>query len=121
MRSSLIRFVSVGDEDALVALDARADLVQQVVDLAVHGPHLDLGVEDARRADDLLDDDALTLLQLVVGGRGGDEHDVVVERLELLERERSVVERTRQAEAVLDEVELAGAVAVVHPAHLGGS
>ena len=40
------------------------------------------------------------------------------ERQELLEAERPVVERRRQAEAVFDQRLLAGAVAVVHPADL---
>jgi hypothetical protein len=32
-------------EHALAALDALADLAEQVVDLARDGPHLDLGIE----------------------------------------------------------------------------
>ena len=43
-------------ERALVAVDAPADLVHQVVDLVAGLAHLDLGVDDPGRADDLLDD-----------------------------------------------------------------
>ena len=51
--------MSVVHQHALVLRDALADLAEQIVDLAGDGPHLDLGIDQARRADDLLDDDAL--------------------------------------------------------------
>ena len=44
------------DQHALAGLLAQADLGQQVVDLVPRRPHLDLGVDQAGRADDLLDD-----------------------------------------------------------------
>ena len=44
------------DEHALVPLDALLDLADEVVDLAVHRPHDDLGVDQPGGADDLLDD-----------------------------------------------------------------
>ena len=47
-----------GDEDALVALGAVADLGEQVVDLAFDGADFDFGIDEAGGADDLLDDDA---------------------------------------------------------------
>ena len=54
-----------GDEDALVLVHAAADLVHEVVDLPLGGPHLDLGVDEARGADDLLGDvDAVGQLEL---------------------------------------------------------
>ena len=43
-------------QDALVALGAQADLVDQVVDLALGRLDDDLGVDQPGRADDLLDD-----------------------------------------------------------------
>jgi hypothetical protein len=36
------------DEHALAASLANADLVEQIVDLTAHGPHLDLRVEETR-------------------------------------------------------------------------
>ncbi len=42
-----------------------------------------------------------------------------MEEFELLEGERPVVQRRRQAEAVLHQIEFSRAVAVVHAAHLG--
>ena len=49
---------------------------------------------------------------------GGDEDHLVDALLELLEAQRAVVEGARQAEAELDQVVLAGHVAVVHAAQL---
>ena len=51
-----------------MALDAGLDLGEQVVDLALERPNLDLGVQEARRADDLLRD-LLGLLELVLARR----------------------------------------------------
>ena len=45
------------DEHALARLLARADLAEQVVDLVLRRPQLDLGIDDARRPDQLLGDD----------------------------------------------------------------
>ena len=57
------------DERPLAALDAAADLLEQVVDLAVGRPDGDRRVDDAGRADELLDDVARAALELVRAGR----------------------------------------------------
>nr|BFE89063.1 hypothetical protein GCM10020093_116640 [Planobispora longispora] len=57
-----------GDQDPLVLLGARADLVDQVVDLGRGRLDDDLGVDQAGRADDLLDHLALDPAQLVGAG-----------------------------------------------------
>ena len=98
-------------------LDALADLLHQVVDLVPGLAHVDLGVHHAGRAHDLLDD-AAGVVALEVARRGRDEHDLRRAREELVEGLRPVVERARQAEAVLDQGLLARAVALVHPADL---
>ncbi len=56
-------------EHALATALANADLVQQVVDLAAHGPNLDLRVDEAGRPDHLLDDDPLRQLELELARR----------------------------------------------------
>ena len=58
-----------GHQHALVLVDALADLVHEVVDLVARLAHVDLGVDDAGRADDLLDD-SLGVRPLVLA-RGG--------------------------------------------------
>ncbi len=107
-----------GDEHALVAFGAVANLGEQIVDLAFDGADFDLGIDEAGGADDLLDDDAGGLGELVRAGRGGDVDGLVDAVLELLELERAVVARGGQAETVVDEVLLAALVAVPHAVHL---
>ena len=104
-----------GHQHPLVGLDAGPDLGEQVVDLGGHRPHFDLGIDQAGGADDLLDH-LPGVLQLVGAGRGRDEDGLRRQALELVEAQRPVVERRRQAEAVFDQVLLAGAVATVHAA-----
>ena len=105
------------DEDALARLLAVADLVEEVVDLVPCRAQLHLGVDDAGRADQLLRDD-LRARELERAGCRGDEHELVHLPQELVEPQRAVVERRRQAEAEVDERLLARAVAFVHPAEL---
>ena len=68
---------------------------------------------------DLLDDDAGGLGELVGAGCGGDVNDLAGAAFELLEAQRAVVHGGRKAEAVVDEILLAGAVAVPHAVQLG--
>ena len=92
-----------------------ADLGEQVVDLVGDRADLDLRIEQAGRADDLLDDDARAPSR--ARSRPGwprRRSSWVTRAFQLVELERSVVERARQAEAVLDERLLARAVAAVH-------
>ena len=70
------------------------------------------------RPNDLLDDFAARLLQLVFARRRADEHHLVDLLLPLLKLQRPVVERARQPEAVLDERLLPAPVAVVHRPNL---
>jgi hypothetical protein len=44
------------DQHALVFFGALANLVHQIVDLMARRPHLDFGIDEARRPDDHLDD-----------------------------------------------------------------
>lgn len=106
-----------GDEDALVALGAALDLLEQVVDLALGRLDDDLRVDEAGGADDLLDD-AVGDAHLVAAGGRGEVDRLADALLELLPLERTVVHRRGQAEAVLDERALAGGVALVHRADL---
>ena len=64
------------DEHALAALLAPADLVQQVVDLVLRRAQLDLGVDEAGRADQLLGDDASSGAARTAPGRRRDEHEL---------------------------------------------
>ncbi len=95
-----------------------ADLPQQVVDLPLDPPDLDGRIGETGRADDLLDHDAARFPKFERTRRRGYEDDLVGPRLPLVEIERPVVERRRQAEPVLDQDLLSRPVAVVHPPDL---
>src|SRR6185503_11519898 len=92
-------------------------LGEQIVDLAVRPPDLDLRVDQPGRPDDLIHDLARALD--LVRARGGRDEDRLVEaRLELLKGQRTIVERARETETVFDEDLLARSVAAPHAVHL---
>ena len=107
-----------GDENALVALGADADLLEQVVHLALDRAHFDFGIDQARGANHLLDDNAAGLREFVGAGRGRNVDDLIDAVLEFLESERAIIERGGHAEAVIDQSLLARAVAVIHGVQL---
>ncbi|CAM5239714.1 hypothetical protein SANTM175S_09629 [Streptomyces antimycoticus] len=91
-----------GDQDALVLLGAGADLMDEIVDLALGRLDDDLGVDQAGRADDLLHE-AIAPGELE-RARGRGEIDRLADALqELLPLQRAVVERGGKPEAVLDQ------------------
>jgi hypothetical protein len=67
----------------------------------------------------LLDDDATGLGQLVGAGSGRDVHQLAHSLFPLIERERTVVERRGQPEAIGNQHVLPRAIAGVHAADLG--
>ena len=85
----------------------------QVVDLALGGLDDDLGVDQAGGADDLLDHLGATPRARRAPGVADRNTHLADPLDELLEAQRPVVGRRRQAEAVLDERLLAAAVALV--------
>ena len=97
---------------------AVADLGEEVVDLAFDGADFYYGVDEAGGADDLFDDYAGGFGELVGAGGGGDVDDLAGAGLELFEAEGAVVHGGGEAEAVVDEVLFAGAVAVPHAVEL---
>ena len=112
-----MRLVSVVTSTRSCFCDADADLRQQVVDLRRRRPHRQHRIDEAGRPHELLDH-LSRVRALVVGGRGRHEDRLRQQALELVEAQRPVVERRRQPEAVVDEVLLARAVALVHAADL---
>ena len=107
-----------GDQHALIALGALADLADQVVDLALRRFDDDLRVDQAGRPDHLLDELAARLAQLVCAGRRRQIDRLADPVGELLPGQRPVVDRRRQPEPEVDEVALARHVALVHAADL---
>ena len=112
MRSSAIFFVSV-------VTSTRSPFVTRSLMFSMRssiwpfvGLTIDLRVDEPGRAHDLLDH-LLGHPQLVRAGRRRHEHALVDPLEDLLERQRAVVARRRQPEAVVDEHVLAAAVALV--------
>ena len=106
------------DEAALVALDAKAHLRDEIVDLAVQLLDLDGGIHKSRRPDDLLD--LLGRVLLLVRARSRAHIDDLPDhRVPLGEGQGTVVECRRQPKPVLHQGNLAGAVALVHAVDLG--
>ncbi len=92
--------------------------MDQVVDLALGRFDHDRRVDQAGGPDDLLDDVASDLVELVGAGCGGEVDRLADPVQELLPPQRPVVHRARQPEAVLHQVALAGHVALVHATDL---
>src|SRR5438270_16904 len=99
------------------ALDACVQLGEEVVDLSLGLAHLDLRIDESGRPDDLLDD-VRGVLELVGPRRRRNVDGLIETLLELRERQRTVVERARQPETVVDQNFLARAVPEVHATHL---
>ena len=74
-----------GHEHALVNGDARADFLEQVIDLRPGLADVDFGVGQAGRPNHLLDDDARRFRQLVGPGRRRHEHHLSDVRFPFLE------------------------------------
>ena len=101
-------------QDALLPLRALADLGQQVVHLPLHRAHLDDRVEQAGRADDLLDHHPARLGELVRPRCRRDKNHLPHASRPLLETQGSIVEGRGQPEAVRHEHLLAEAIDLVH-------
>ena len=76
------------------------------------------GIDQAGGPDDLFDHHAGGFGELIGTGRGGDIDHLIHAILELFERERAVVERAGQAEAVVHQTFFARAVAMIHALQL---
>ena len=66
-----------GDQHRLILRCPDPDLVEQIIDLADGRTHLDTRIHQAGRPDDLVDDPALRLLQLIGAGGGRDINNLV--------------------------------------------
>ena len=113
-----MRLVSVVTSTRSPLRSRNADLVQQVVDLPLHRTDVEHRIEQSRWTDHLLHHHAFRQCELELARCRRHVDHARHEAHELLEHQRTIVQRTRQAEAVVDERELARAVAVVHRAHL---
>ena len=79
--------------------------------------HFHFRIDQTGRPDDHLDDLA-RFTDFICRGRRRHVDDLLNVRIELVEGQRPIVECRRKPEAVLDQRQLARAVAAVHPVHL---
>ena len=105
------------DEDALVDLLPLMDLAQEVIHLSFDGTHFDGRIQEPRRADDLLGQICLHA-HFIRPRRRRDVDDLIDALGEFVKRQRTVVQRRRQAEAIVDERAFSRLVAIVHRAQL---
>ena len=106
-----------GNEHALVSTGAFAGFVDNVVDLARNRPHIDIGIEQPRRTNNLLDL-LLADLFLVIARRGRHVNELGHALLEFIKAQRAVVKATRQTETMLGKRDFSTAIAFVHAANL---
>ncbi|MCY1451707.1 hypothetical protein D9M71_685870 [compost metagenome] len=109
-----------GDQHTLFHGNTLADFREQVVDLGGGRTHFNLRIDQTGRPHHLLHNPT-GMLSLIVPGRGGNEDGLRTDAFPLIETHRPVVQRRRQAEAVLDQGFLARAVALVHRPDLGNA
>ena len=91
---------------------------QEIIDLRARWPDNDFRVDEACRADDLLNKHAASLLHFPFAGRGRDMHGLRAHGVPFLEPQRPVIEAGREAETVFGERRLALKVAAIHAADL---
>ena len=106
-----------GHQHALLAGNALANLVLKIVNLSTNRTHIDLGVEQTGRTNNLLNV-VLANPQLIVARRSRDVDELGNPRLKLIETKRAVIECRRQTKTVLHQRHLTRAVTFVHAADL---
>ena len=114
-----MRLVSTVTSDAVAGLRGGADLADEIVDLGARRADVDRRIDQAGRADHLLDEHAAGLVQSPSrSGVAETATDLRPHRVPFLEAQRAVVHAGGQAEAVFGERRLAAEVAAVHAADL---
>ena len=105
-------------QHALAFPFSQTDLVQQIIDLPLHRTNFQDRIKQTRRPDHLLDHHTFRQLQLELARRGRHVHEPGHQLHELIKNQRSIVECTRQPEAVIDQRKLPRTIAVVHTTDL---
>src|SRR5690606_32532319 len=107
-----------GDQNAVPLLDHGAAFGQQVVHLVFDRADLGDRIDQAGRADHLLDEDAAGAFQLPFARRRGHEDGLRPQAVPFAEAQRPVVDAGGQAEAVFGQRRLAPEVTAEHAADL---
>ena len=107
-----------GDQRPVAFLRHLPHLADEIVDLQARGPYLDRRIDQAGRADDLLDEDAAGFIELPWSRRCRNRDALRTHGVPFLETQRPVVHAGGQAETVFGERRLAAEVAAEHAAEL---
>ena len=105
------------DQDPLTLPDCLVDLAEKVLHLAFCRAHLDGRIQQTCRPDELLDNPR-ALLQLCLSRRGADINPLPDLLVKLFILQRPVVQCRRQAEAIVDQIELPASVTFIHSSDL---
>ncbi len=108
-----------GDQDALILRCAVADLCQKIVNLTLDRTDFYLRIDKSGGANNLFDDNAGRFGEFKGSGRSRNINSLTDACLEFLKPQWTVVHCRWQAEAIVDQVLLARAVAVPHAVELG--
>ncbi len=92
--------------------------MQKIVNLAFDRTNFHRRINQAGGTNDLLHHHAGRFRQLIRAGRGGDVDDLIGALFKFFKLQRPIIERRRQAEAILHQVFLARAIAVPHAMQL---
>ena len=105
-------------QHALVDSRTGADLREQIVNLRRHRSHLDDRIKQTGRTHNLIHYVAARFFELVVARRGRNVDGLRCQRLELFKFHWAVVQRGRQAEAILHQRLFTRPVTAIHAADL---
>ena len=111
-------FCQHGDQRAIAGLRGGADFADEIVDLRARGADVDRRIDQAGRADHLLDEHAAAFVQLPAARRRRHRDRLRAHHVPFLEPQRTVVHAGGQAEAVFGQRRLAAEVAAEHAADL---
>jgi len=100
------------DQHALIKFSAFSNHLNKIIDLTLGRPHDDLGVDQTRRAHDLLHN-VVRYVKLIGPRCCRQEHHLVHHFEPLVETQRPVVDRGRQTKTMLDQNVLTAPVAGV--------
>ena len=107
-----------GDEHAIACCHGLGNLAGEMQDLIFGRHDLDHRIEQTGGANHLLHHLATRAAKLPFSRCGRHMHRLMQLRLPFIEFQRPVVHRARQPETVVDERQLAAAIAGIHPPHL---
>ena len=103
-----------GDQGAIALSRHFAAFGDQIVDLGVHGPDLDWGIDKSGGADHLFGEDAAGALHLPGAGRGPHKDRLRAHRVPFLELQRTVIDAAGQTKAIFGQGEFAAIIAFIH-------